>query len=36
VPNATALTRLEFEIPANMTTDVNFDFCVENLTATKQ
>jgi len=35
VPTATQLRRLEFEVPANTTTDVTFDFCVDSLTAKK-
>jgi hypothetical protein len=35
-PNATLLRRLEFEVPANTTTDVDFAFCVDALTAKKQ
>jgi len=36
VPPADSLVRLEFKILANTTTDVNFDFCIDNLTAKKQ
>jgi len=36
VPTASQLIRLEFIMPSNTTTDVNFDFCIDNLTAKKQ
>ena len=35
-PTRASSIRLEFIMPSNTTTDVNFDFCIDNLTAKKQ